>query len=218
MTGNEFLELYSAIQDFEKRMVTKLDNILERMSHIEKKVLDLETNQAVHDHQVNSIKDVVVSQQLQIERYEVERLSQNLIISGLTEDSLCIKRIDGEEDYCILDDMEKVETLCGSINDKIDPEAIESVQRIGSEKSKYPWKVKVCFSRRDYRNSVLYGQKVLKKDPTLKDACKFVFFNKDRSYFMQKEEKRLRDRMKSCLLYTSPSPRDLSTSRMPSSA
>ena len=48
-TGNEFLELHSAIQDFEKRMVTKLDNIPERMSHIEKKVSGLETNQAVHE-------------------------------------------------------------------------------------------------------------------------------------------------------------------------
>ena len=110
---------------------------------------------------------------------------------------MCIKGVDGEEDTCILDDMEKVETLCGSINDKIDPEAIESVQRIGSKKSKYQRKVKVCFSRRDYRNSVLYGQQALKKDPTFKNACKFVFFNKDRSFLMQKEEKRLRDRMRS---------------------
>ena len=35
---------------------------------------------------------------------------------------------------------------------------------------------------------------------------------------MKKIESRLRRNTKSCLLYTSPSPRDLSTSRMPSSA
>ena len=32
------------------------------------------------------------------------------------------------------------------------------------------------------------------------------------------EDERQRDFLKGCLLYTSPSPRDLSTSRMPSSA
>ena len=32
------------------------------------------------------------------------------------------------------------------------------------------------------------------------------------------DSRRLADRLNDCLLYTSPSPRDLSTSRMPSSA
>ena len=35
---------------------------------------------------------------------------------------------------------------------------------------------------------------------------------------LEEENKRLSDRCGACLLYTSPSPRDLSTSRMPSSA
>ena len=37
-------------------------------------------------------------------------------------------------------------------------------------------------------------------------------------YVREKDENRYKELIKSCLLYTSPSPRDLSTSRMPSSA
>ena len=39
-----------------------------------------------------------------------------------------------------------------------------------------------------------------------------------RGYFTEETLAEIHEKMKGCLLYTSPSPRDLSTSRMPSSA
>ena len=53
------------------------------------------------------------------------------------------------------------------------------------------------------KNNIYLG-KVSRIEPSLQAA--FVDFGRDRHGFL------------SCLLYTSPSPRDLSTSRMPSSA
>ena len=48
--------------------------------------------------------------------------------------------------------------------------------------------------------------------------CEYGFMNGDAPTFIVFAISALRDHASNCLLYTSPSPRDLSTSRMPSSA
>ena len=58
------------------------------------------------------------------------------------------------------------------------------------------------------------GDKKLIDIPALKDKLTDGLFNTMEEAF----ESRKKDTVNSCLLYTSPSPRDLSTSRMPSSA
>ena len=60
---------------------------------------------------------------------------------------------------------------------------------------------------REQRKGNIYKAVVTRVEPSL-EAC-FVDYGEDRHGFLP---------FKDCLLYTSPSPRDLSTSRMPSSA
>ena len=62
------------------------------------------------------------------------------------------------------------------------------------------------------------------KDPQLKDKLGYKFDKNDRdSYYRSGYDRGImpedcRDQLRSCLLYTSPSPRDRTRSRMPSSA
>ena len=56
-------------------------------------------------------------------------------------------------------------------------------------------------------------------DKGVNKATPALFAKADNSYDMEKlGEEGIKQYIKTCLLYTSPSPRDLSTSRMPSSA
>ena len=67
-------------------------------------------------------------------------------------------------------------------------------------------------------NSVKMGELLAVHNEKLdkQDRIDAVLFEKIES--LHKDMDRATDEIKNCLLYTSPSPRDLSTSRMPSSA
>ena len=88
--------------------------------------------------------------------------------------------------------------------------AIETIRRLAPTRF-FANEVLVVFNETTVRDSVIGSSGMLSEIPTNQ---KRVFGNKPRSEnghfaFCRKEN---------CLLYTSPSPRDLSTSRMPSSA
>ena len=62
-------------------------------------------------------------------------------------------------------------------------------------------------------------QQVHEATRTMEIATSHIHELNARLHDLEVENQRLRDRLAdNCLLYTSPSPRDLSTSRMPSSA
>ena len=57
-----------------------------------------------------------------------------------------------------------------------------------------------------------------KKSPVYVDCRKLISFPKERELIINEMSKQIKSKYKDCLLYTSPSPRDQLTSRMPSSA
>ena len=139
------------------------------------------------------MKDVIVGQQGQIEKIEAEKRQLNVIVSGIPESNL---KVEGEE---LTSDSEKMAYLCGKIKDSFDEDDLASCTRLGQQKSGQNRLLRVKFEDLSVRNEIFFNQKMLRETPKGNPVCKvfgMIYFNKDLTPLMRKEEKRLREEMK----------------------
>eukprot|EP00829_Urostomides_striatus_P002933 TRINITY_DN13391_c0_g1_i1.p3 TRINITY_DN13391_c0_g1~~TRINITY_DN13391_c0_g1_i1.p3 ORF type:complete len:116 (-),score=73.81 TRINITY_DN13391_c0_g1_i1:9-356(-) len=102
-----------------------------------------------------------------------------------------------------------------------------NLNTIGKPKCGKPWKKlskRVCIKKSFKKETWKARMAKNEKEKALKDRIKELREERNKEQEekrLQRQEKEKRKKandLKGCLLYTSPSPRDLSTSRMPSSA
>ena len=176
---------------FEERISKQLTNVINKISDIEKSMESIHANQIRLDNEINGMKAVIVNQQLYIEKIEAEKRRHNVVIHNVPEE-----RLEFEEEQ--LDtDKEKIEFLSTIINDNDahDP-MIENVTRLGRKKEGSKRPLLVCFCRKADRDAFLFEQKKLRLSERCKASFDFLYVNRDSTLLMRKEEKRLREKLK----------------------
>ena len=138
-----------------------------------------------------SIKAVIVNQQLYIEKIEYEKRKLNVVINNIPEESLNV-------DETALDtDKEKVKYLSSIIHDdEYYSPPVERIHRLGRKQQGRNRPLLVRFSRQSDRDDFLFDQKKLRSNSKCSANLGFIYVNRDSTFLVRKEEKRLRDRLK----------------------
>ena len=189
------LDIQKLIAESEERVIAhvnkKFDDLSSKIDCLEESIAAVKAVQVQQEADIAHMKDILVSQQTQIEAYEDRERRCNLVISNLPE-------TDVTYDKSILgDDYTKVKALVNSIVPEIenfDDEDILETSRIGRG-GRFPRIVKVRLSDVNCRNKILRCSRNLNSD-VIRSSFGKVFINKDMSYLRRLEEKRLRLRYK----------------------
>lgn len=178
-------------QEMETRLSSKLDTILNKITVIETRIDGIESEQIRANLEVDKIKEVVIEQQCMIEKHEAIQRSCNLVISGISESPIEY----GEE--ILQDDQSKVREIYNLTSDELgDDLQITNCSRIGPRSSTKPRLLKVVLANKTDRNTMLYSQKKMRSDVEFRKAFGKIFINPDSTFLVRKEEKRLREIMK----------------------
>lgn len=185
----------------EERVISKLDSILTGIVALETRFDAIQTEQIRLGLEITSIKDVVIKQQIQIEKLEAERRQLNLVFSNVPETDIKV-----DDDKCLSDDIKKVEHLCDLISDDfLTQRDINTCYRIGPPKNGQKRLLLVKFNNLKSRNEMLFSQRAIRDDEHCRAAFGPVFINKDSTPLIRKEEKRLREKMKTLRSSSDPS-------------
>lgn len=174
----------------EERVLSKLDDIVTRISALENRFEVIHTEQIRQRVELDSMKDIIVRQQLQLEKNDRDQRLLNLVFSGIPE--YTIEMEDGD----FSDDLSKVEYLCNEITEMFDPNDIVSCARLGKSRDGQNRLLHVKFSNLKSRNDIFHNQKKIRENLTCKRKFGVVYINNDMSVLMRKEDKRLRETMK----------------------
>ena len=144
-------DIKELLTGLEERLTLKISRVMERLDKLEKSVESIQTNQVSIDHQISSIKEIIIKQQQFIEKVEEEKRIKNVVIQGIPETSLSIEGEDLE------DDEEKVAYLFDVINSDEEISGIESSFRIGRNTVGKPRQLIVKFKEKKDRNTLLFN-------------------------------------------------------------
>lgn len=178
------------ITQSEERILSKLDTIVSSISALEKRFDAIQTEQIRLGLEITSVKDVIIKQQKQIETLEAEKRQMNLVFSNIPETNVNI------DDVTLDDDLSKLKFLCSEINECFDVDDINSHFRIGPRKTGQKRLLLVKFDDTETRNKILFAQRAIRESEKCKAGFGLVFINKDSTPLIRKEEKRLREKLK----------------------
>lgn len=188
-----FEDFRQLIVDMEGKVMSRLDAIEAKVSSIDSRLDKIQAEQIRIKSDVDNIRDIVVSQQRQIERLERESKACNAIFSGIPEGDV---RVDDSPSSPVLSsDQEKISYICQQLED-FDSDSIQSCFRIGRSMKGQCRLIKVKFDDASTKWSILKSQKVLREFPSVTRAFGRIYINPDTSFLVRKEERRLRDLMK----------------------
>jgi hypothetical protein len=185
-----FESIKSLILESEARVMSKLTNIEAKISSIEARLDKVQMEQLNVSSEVDKLKDIILMQQKQIERMEINAREKVLIFSGVPESPVQM-----EGGSVLTDDVEKISYLCREICD-FDSSPIEKCFRIGKNQSQRNRLLRVKFDEVGIRNSVLRSQRALREDQSISEKFGKIYINPDRTDLSRKEDKRLREKMK----------------------
>ena len=195
-SGSETLftleDMERLIRESKNRIISRIDRIEERIASIEDSLTRNQTEQIRLDVQNDKLKDLIINQQMQIESIESRSRRNNLIFNGLSESDV---HVNGMK---LKNDIEKLNHLCKTINANFQDNVILSSTRLGksNDKKNNPRPLKVVFNEFAAKNEVLYKERILRQTDSIQSAFGTLYANKDSSFLMRKEEKRLRDALK----------------------
>lgn len=187
------------LQDFKKltaemeaRIVSKfsekIDALMKKVSDIESSITEIKAVQAQQETDIDIIKDIIASQQRQIESFEIRERRCNLIVSNVPETSVTFDREKLE------DDTEKFLVLANEMlvgcKSTVGPDNISEIVRLGRP-GVTPRIMKVKLHDESLCNSILRSGKFLRSD-RIRTTFGTIYVNKDVSYLRRKEERRLR--------------------------
>ena len=182
-------DIKELIVGLEKRLTSKISEVMDRIETLEQKVDSITSHQITVDQDVTSIKQIIARQQAFIEKIEEEKREKNVIIQGVPENTLKI------EDQGLEDDEEKISYLLKVMDPKKEMCGFKSF-RIGKTIPGKPRRLLVKFEVKDNRDIFLFRQKELRTSDLCQKHFGTLYVNKDLSFLMRKEEKRLREKIK----------------------
>ena len=147
----QFDDVKQLFDRLEEKLSSQIAGVVVKIEGIEKSINALQVNQIRIDNEIDKVKEVIIKQQLYIERLEAEKRANNVVVNGVSESAV---KTDDEE---LKTDKAKIEYLADTVN--ADGLEIETVFRIGRMNSKRPRPLLVRFSNKKDRNSFLFQQK-----------------------------------------------------------
>jgi hypothetical protein len=184
-------DIKALLQQLEERLTSRISQVFSKMEDFEKSMQLIQANQVRLDNEMNSMKEVIIVQQKQIEKIEAEKRQNNVVIHGVPEEEISVN------DLVLKSDTQKVAYL-SNIIDPADKEApIDFVTRLGPKTPGRRRHLLVSFSNKSDRNAMLFKQKMLRNDTSCRTNLGPIDVNRDSTFLVRKEEKRLREKMKS---------------------
>lgn len=184
-------DLRQLILGLEAKIMSRLDSIEAKVSVIDSRLDRMQAEQIRLKNENDQIKDLVISQQRQIERMESTTRVCNAIFSGVPENSV------GFDNETLTDDKSKVQALCiAAVESNSGSAGIGSCVRIGDARKGHNRLLKVTFENVAYKRRVMTSQRRLRESDEVTAAFGKVYVNPDSSFLMRKEEKRLREKLK----------------------
>ena len=187
------------LQDFRKllaeseaRVISKVnekfDALMTKVSALESSISEIKAVQTQQEMNMDAIRDVIASQQRQIEAFDARERRCNLIVSNVPENTVTF---DKEE---LGNDTDKFLALANEIlpgsRELVSAADISEVVRLG-QPGKNPRVLKVKLHDEDLRNDILRSGKNL-GTASIRTAFGAVYVNKDLSLLRRQEERRLR--------------------------
>lgn len=181
-------DVKALLKQMEDNLTSQISSVYLKIEGLEKAIKVVQTNQIRLDNEISEMRQVVISQQKQIEKFEAERREKNIVIHGIPEEAVSV------DDTELSTDDEKVAYLLNVVEES---ERFRSAIRLGKRGigRKRPLLVKLY--EKSQRNSLLFEQKKLRNDVCCKNSFGPIYVNRDSSFLMRKEEKRLREKIKS---------------------
>jgi hypothetical protein len=187
------LDIQKLIAESEERIIKqfniKFDLLSEKIALIESAMSEVKMVQVQQGSEIENIKNIIVSQQHQIENYEENERKCNLVISNLVETDVSFAG------GLLAGDEAKTLALANAIlppDVSLKKEDILESSRIGRPGGR-PRLLKVRLSEVRCRNVILRHSRNL-NSPTILNTFGRIFVNKDMSFLRRQEEKRLRDK------------------------
>ena len=189
--GSPTDDLRQLIIGLEAKIISRLDSIETKISAIDSRLDMMQAEQIRLKNENDQIKDLVISQQRQIERMENASRACNAIFSAVPEGSV---QFEGET---LTDDESKVRALCvAAVGQSFDCDHIESCVRLGGSKKGHNRLLKVTFEDAASKYKVMRSQRNMRENNALVEAFGRIYVNPDSTFLMRKEEKRLREKLK----------------------
>lgn len=186
----QYEDLKLLLSRLEENLTLQISKVVERIENFEKALDSVHSNQIRLDNEIDEIKKV--TQQEYIERLEVDKRMNNVVIRGIPESSVPINDV-----VTLTSDIAKVKFMNDLISEEAGPACIESVSRLGRKLPGKDRQLFVKFTKRSSRNDFLFKQKTFRQDEGLKRSFGLIYVNRDSTFLVRQEEKRLRDKMKS---------------------
>ena len=186
------------------KLLSRFDTIEAKVTAVDARLVSIEAHVAALDSRLDSIqvdqirvkteleraKDLIVSQQKQLEAIERENRRCNVILSGIPESD--VRYLDTN----LSEDIDKVEVLCITLCRSFHPQSIASCYRLGKDKGRAPRLLKVRFECHQTKSEVLRSQCTLRQNEDFRAAFGTVYVNNDSTTLVRKEERRLRIKLK----------------------
>ena len=181
-------DIKTLLMQMEDRLSAKLDGVIARIETIEKSIHLIKDHQVQLESEIKSVKKVIINQQHQIERMEVEKRKCNVVLTGVSENDVFF----GHD--VLESDLNKVITLAKiATADELNAGDFISCSRIGKAKDGAPRPILVQTGSPEASNMFFSHQKRLRTSISCSDSFGNVYVNRDSSFLARKEEKRLRD-------------------------
>ena len=184
-------DMKELLQQLESRLSLQISKVFEKVESLEKSIDAIKANQVRLDVEVNNLKQIVLNQQKQIEKREIERRINNVVIQGIPESNVTV------DDESLSNDEEKILHLMeiAGVADPA-PDSIESLSRLGKKLPNKNRSLLVRFDCKKDKDRFLFQQKRFRSSKSCVDNFGTIFVNRDSTFLMRKEQKRLRDKMK----------------------
>lgn len=197
--GSSIEDIPTLIRESEERIKnlfkSELASLNERLDKIDGRLSSVQSECVRLDTEISTLKDIVIHQQLQLEKHEKINREKNIIINNIPEEVLSF------DSTSLSTDIEKIGFLVAKMNLDLDPEKdFESLQRVGKSISDGKPKlrpIKISLKDRDSKFLFLNKRKQISNNEDLMRVFhNRIFVNNDSSFLIQREEFRLRQNLK----------------------
>ena len=189
LTLQQFKKILAESED---RIISKLgeriDVLATKVSALEASVLEIKAVQAQQEANMDTIRDIIASQQRQIEHFDARERCCNLIVSNVPENAVTFNHEKLEDDTAKFRALAD-EILSSSRRDLLSDD-ISEVVRLGRSGTS-PRILKVRLHDESLCNEILRCGKYLSSD-NIRSVFGTIYVNKDVSFLRRKEERRLR--------------------------
>lgn len=190
-------DISTLIRESEERIKGYLKNemnaIIDRLDRFEQHLSSVQIECARLDSEVSTIKNIVISQQIQIEKHESKMRENNIIVHNIPESDTPVFL--GSER--LTDDLQKTRVLCQTAKIDIKPDDIVAIRRLGRRNSNNSRPLKITLTKPDLRYKFLNNRMSISNNSDLIHLFhNRIYVNNDTSFLMQKEELRLRTKLK----------------------